>query len=139
MKAATVSGDHVVVEALHLSYERWGQRVNALDGVSISVPRGQWLILVGHNGSGKTSLLRVLSGRAVPDSGQAKINGKAAREMTDGELAEAYAPQAITLTLEDEIDISRGDMIVRPGNVPRVEQKFDAMIVWMNEEPMVPG
>jgi bifunctional enzyme CysN/CysC len=57
----------------------------------------------------------------------------------EGELAEAYAPQAITLTLEDEIDISRGDMIVRPGNVPRVEQKFDAMIVWMNEEPMVPG
>lgn len=57
----------------------------------------------------------------------------------DGELAEAFAPQAITLTLEDEIDISRGDMIVRPGNVPRVEQKFDAMIVWMNEEPMVPG
>ena len=57
----------------------------------------------------------------------------------DGELAEAFAPQAVTLTLEDEIDISRGDMIVRPGNVPRVEQKFDAMIVWMNEEPMVPG
>jgi bifunctional enzyme CysN/CysC len=57
----------------------------------------------------------------------------------EGELAEAFAPQAITLTLEDEIDISRGDMIVRPGNVPRVEQKFDAMIVWMNEEPMVPG
>src|SRR4051812_10899246 len=57
----------------------------------------------------------------------------------DGELAEAFAPQAVTLTLEDEIDISRGDMIVRPGNVPRVEQKFDAMIVWMNEEPLVPG
>jgi bifunctional enzyme CysN/CysC len=57
----------------------------------------------------------------------------------DGELAEAFAPQAVTLTLEDEIDISRGDMIVRPGNVPRVEQKFDAMIVWMNEEPLVAG
>ena len=57
----------------------------------------------------------------------------------DGELDEAFAPQSVTLTLEDEIDISRGDMIVRPGNVPRVEQKFDAMIVWMNEEPMVPG
>jgi bifunctional enzyme CysN/CysC len=57
----------------------------------------------------------------------------------DGELEEAFAPQAITLTLEDEIDISRGDMIVRPGNTPRVEQKFEAMIVWMAEEPMVPG
>jgi bifunctional enzyme CysN/CysC len=57
----------------------------------------------------------------------------------DGERDEAFAPQAVTLTLEDEIDISRGDMIVRPGNVPRVEQKFEAMIVWMAEEPMVPG
>ncbi|MFO0869611.1 MAG: sulfate adenylyltransferase subunit CysN [Pirellulales bacterium] len=57
----------------------------------------------------------------------------------EGEVEEAFAPQAVTLTLEDEIDISRGDMIVRPGNVPRVEQKFDAMIVWMSEEPLVPG
>jgi bifunctional enzyme CysN/CysC len=57
----------------------------------------------------------------------------------DGEVEEAFAPQAVTLTLEDEIDISRGDMIVRPGNVPRVEQKFDAMVVWMSEDPMVPG
>jgi bifunctional enzyme CysN/CysC len=57
----------------------------------------------------------------------------------DGDRDEAFAPQAITLTLEDEIDVSRGDMIVRPGNTPRVEQKFEAMVVWMAEEPMVPG
>ncbi|HEX5105216.1 MAG TPA: sulfate adenylyltransferase subunit CysN [Pirellulaceae bacterium] len=57
----------------------------------------------------------------------------------DGDLQEAFAPQAVTLTLEDEIDVSRGDMLVRPGNVPRVEQKFEAMIVWMSEDPMVPG
>src|SRR5687768_6264175 len=57
----------------------------------------------------------------------------------DGEQEEAFAPQSVTLTLEDEIDISRGDMVVRPGNVPRVEQKFEATVVWMAEEPMVPG
>ena len=57
----------------------------------------------------------------------------------DGELEEAFSPQAVTLTLEDEIDISRGDMIVRPGNVPQLEQRLDAMVVWMAEEPMVPG
>ncbi len=57
----------------------------------------------------------------------------------DGELPEAYAPMAVTLTLDDEIDVSRGDMIVHPGNVPRIEQKFDAMVVWMAEEPLVPG
>jgi bifunctional enzyme CysN/CysC len=57
----------------------------------------------------------------------------------DGELEEAFTPQSVTVTLEDEIDISRGDMIVRPGNVPRVEQKFEATLCWMAEEPMVPG
>ncbi|MFV1968300.1 MAG: sulfate adenylyltransferase subunit CysN, partial [Pirellulaceae bacterium] len=57
----------------------------------------------------------------------------------DGELEEAFAPQAVTLTLENEIDISRGDVIVRPGNVPRMAQKFDAVIVWMSDQPLVPG
>ena len=57
----------------------------------------------------------------------------------DGELEEAFAPQSVTLTLEDEIDSSRGDMLVRPGNVPKVDQKFEASIVWMSDEPLVPG
>jgi len=57
----------------------------------------------------------------------------------DGELEEAFAPQSVTLTLEDEIDSSRGDMLVRPGNVPKVDQRFEAMVVWMSEEPLVPG
>ncbi|HAY80341.1 MAG TPA: bifunctional sulfate adenylyltransferase subunit 1/adenylylsulfate kinase [Planctomycetaceae bacterium] len=57
----------------------------------------------------------------------------------DGELEEAFAPQAATITLEDEIDISRGDIIVRPGNVPQSAQKVEAMIVWMDEEPLLPG
>lgn len=57
----------------------------------------------------------------------------------ESELKEAFAPQAVTLTLEDEIDVSRGDMLVRPGNVPHLESKFDAMLVWMAEEPMHVG
>ena len=57
----------------------------------------------------------------------------------DGKLQEAFSPQSVTLTLEDEIDVSRGDMIVRPGNVPRVDHKFEAMIVWMSEEKLVAG
>jgi bifunctional enzyme CysN/CysC len=57
----------------------------------------------------------------------------------DGNLEEAHAPMSVTLTLNDEIDSSRGDMIVRPGNLPKLEQKFDAMMVWMSDSPMVPG
>lgn len=57
----------------------------------------------------------------------------------DGEIEEAFAPQSVTLTLTDEVDCSRGDMLVRPGNVPKISHDFDAMIVWMSAEAMVPG
>ncbi len=57
----------------------------------------------------------------------------------DGNIDEAAAPLSVTLTFEDEIDTSRGDMIVKPGNLPQLEQKFDAMLVWMNDKAMVPG
>ena len=57
----------------------------------------------------------------------------------EGEQPESYTPMSVTLTLEDEIDVSRGDMIVRPANVPQLKQKVDAMVVWMAEEPMLPG
>ena len=57
----------------------------------------------------------------------------------DGELEEAFAPQAVTLTLEDEVDVSRGNVISRTGNVPRMNDRFDAMVVWMSEQAMVPG
>lgn len=55
-----------------------------------------------------------------------------------GEIEEAFPPQAITITLKDEIDISRGEMIVHPDNMPRVERHFEAMLVWMDEKPMNP-
>jgi len=55
-----------------------------------------------------------------------------------GECAEAYPPQSVTLTLEDEIDISRGEMIVHPDNLPKIERHFEAHLVWMDETPMNP-
>ena len=57
----------------------------------------------------------------------------------DGELEQATPGEAITLTLEDEIDVSRGDMLVHADNRPRIAESFDAMLVWMAEEPMLPG
>jgi len=50
----------------------------------------------------------------------------------------AFPPQSVSITLADEIDISRGDMIVHPTNLPRVGRSFEAMLVWMDEEPMDP-
>jgi len=54
----------------------------------------------------------------------------------DGEPDKAFPPQSVTVTLEDEIDISRGDMLVHPDNLPRVERHFEAHLVWMDEKPM---
>jgi len=57
----------------------------------------------------------------------------------DGELQEAAAGDSITLTLEDEIDVSRGDMIVRKRNLPHVASRFECIISWMSEEPLDPN
>lgn len=57
----------------------------------------------------------------------------------EGEVERAMPPLAVTLTLEDEIDVSRGDMLVHPNNVPLIATHFEAMLVWMAEEPLRPG
>ncbi|MEZ5037592.1 MAG: sulfate adenylyltransferase subunit CysN [Chitinophagales bacterium] len=71
--------------------------------------------------------------KALPSGFTSKI--KAIKTM-DGDLEEAFTPQSVTLLLEDEIDISRGDMIVRENNVPQTGQELDVMLCWMNEKPM---
>lgn len=52
------------------------------------------------------------------------------------QLEEAFAPMSITMTLEDEIDISRGDIIAKPNNHPQSEQDLDLMLCWMNQRPV---
>jgi sulfate adenylyltransferase subunit 1 len=54
----------------------------------------------------------------------------------EGEIKEAFAPMAVSIRLEDEIDISRGDMIVRVNNVPEISQDIELMICWLSEKPM---
>jgi sulfate adenylyltransferase large subunit len=57
----------------------------------------------------------------------------------EGELAAAFAPMSVTLCLEDEIDVSRGDMLAPPGNLPHMSRRFDATVVWMNQKPLEPN
>ena len=54
----------------------------------------------------------------------------------EGEINYAFPPMSVTLTLEDEIDVSRGEMLVHPDNVPMIGRNFEAMLVWMDEEKM---
>ncbi len=57
----------------------------------------------------------------------------------DGDLPQASAGQSITLVLEDEIDISRGDLLASAAVPAQVSDQFEATVVWMSEEPMLPG
>ncbi len=57
----------------------------------------------------------------------------------DEELELAHAEMAVTLTLEDEIDVSRGDILAHPENIPACRSNFDATIVWMADSPLLPG
>ena len=53
-------------------------------------------------------------------------------------LKEAFSPMSVTMTLEDEIDISRGDMIAKPNNVPKAVQDLEVMLCWFHEKPLDP-
>ncbi|WP_299363741.1 GTP-binding protein [Winogradskyella sp.] len=55
-----------------------------------------------------------------------------------GELKEAFAPMSVSITLEDDIDISRGDMIVRSNNKPKATQDIEVMLCWLNNNPSRP-
>ena len=57
-------------------------------------------------------------------------------ELDGKELDEAYAPLSVTIQLEDDIDVSRGDMLVREGNVPKQGQDIEAMVCWMSDKPI---
>ncbi len=68
-----------------------------------------------------------------------KTSRIASIETPDGELEQAFPPQAVTFTIDDELDISRGDMLVHPNNIPYFTDRIEAHIIWMAEMPMQPG
>ncbi|MFC7248224.1 sulfate adenylyltransferase subunit 1, partial [Catellatospora aurea] len=60
-------------------------------------------------------------------------------DTADGPVAEAFPPMSVTVRLEDEIDISRGDMICRPHNTPTPAQDIEALVCWMDDKPLTVG
>lgn len=86
----------------------------------------------------------IVSGRVHP--GDPIVVARTGRTTTvksivtyDGELAVAEAGQAVTLTLADEIDVSRGDVLAAPDARPEVADQFSAHLIWMDDEPLMPG
>ena len=73
---------------------------------------------------------------AMPSGFTSKI--KSINMMAD-DVKEAFSPMSIAMTLEDEIDISRGDMIAKPNNMPKATQDLEVMLCWFHEKPLVVG
>jgi bifunctional enzyme CysN/CysC len=73
---------------------------------------------------------------ALPSGRKSRIKSILA---SSGEVAEAFAPMAVVVTLEDELDLSRGDMIAHVQNVPQTAHEFEAMLVWMTDRPLEEG
>ena len=91
----------------------------------------------GYAGKVLSGIYRVGDEVVVQPSGlSTKI---ASIEIGGKKVEEAFAPQSVILLLEDDIDISRGDLIVKPDSLPKVEQELQAFICWMDNKPLVPG
>ena len=92
----------------------------------------------GYAGTVASGVIRVGDAvRVLPSGFETTISGI---DTATGALDEAFPPQAVTLRLAEELDVSRGDMIVRPHNVPTVTQDLDAQLCWMDEaSTLTPG
>ena len=147
---AALPGENVVEPSARMPWYNGGTLMHLLENVHIASDRNlidfrfpvQYVsrpdgMFRGFSGTIASGVVRVGDEViALPSRKTSRIREIVTQQES---LPQAFAPQAITLTLEDEIDISRGDMIVHPANMPNVDSRFEAMLVWMDDEPLVPG
>jgi bifunctional enzyme CysN/CysC len=147
---SALRGDNVVEKSASMPWYQGSTLMHLLENVHIASDRNfqNFRFAVqrvnrpdssfrGYSGSVQSGIVRVGDPIVVLPSGK---TSRIERIVTmDGDLSEAFPPLAVTLTLADEIDISRGDMLVAEGDLPCIEDRFDAQLVWMAEEPLVPG
>jgi len=87
--SASQKRGQIDIQNLQVTFERWGNKIQALNNVSMTVPAGQWLMLVGPNGSGKSTILKTMSGRLKPDNGGVRIDGSSIVGMNAEQLSNA--------------------------------------------------
>ncbi len=78
----------IEIKGLTVTFSRWRQTVKAIEGVNLTVPAGQWMVVVGHNGSGKSTLLRAISGLLTPNGGEIRIDGDSLGGLSSAQVAE---------------------------------------------------
>jgi sulfate adenylyltransferase large subunit len=143
---SALEGDNVVTESPRTPWYRGGSLLNLLETVPIELNFGEdmrfpvqyvvrpTLDFRGYAGQVASGVIRQGDRLMVLPSGR---TSKVKSIVTfDGDLEEAHAPQSVTVCLEDEIDISRGDMLVQPSRMPHVSRRVEATLVWMHTDPM---
>ncbi|HEY4776353.1 MAG TPA: sulfate adenylyltransferase subunit CysN [Candidatus Acidoferrales bacterium] len=147
---SALAGDNVVERSARMGWHRGPTLLEHLETTPITRPsntRGfrfpvQYVIRPDANFRGFAG--QVVGGVIRPgDAVTALPSGLRSRVESivtyDGSLAEAFSPMAVTLKLEDEIDLSRGDMLVALESPPSVSQRFAATMVWMHAQPLESG
>ncbi|HEY0179552.1 MAG TPA: sulfate adenylyltransferase subunit CysN [Dokdonella sp.] len=146
---SALHGDNVAAPSTHTPWYRGPSLLEHLERVEVDAAAAgplrmpvQWVNRPSHDFRGFSG--RLLGGRVHPgDKIRVLPSGRTstvARIVTfDGDLAEAVAGQSVTLTLADEIDVSRGDVICAADDPAGVADQFEADLVWMGEEPLLPG
>jgi sulfate adenylyltransferase large subunit len=152
---SALKGDNVVDRSEHMPWYKGTSLLHHLENVHIASDRNlvdvrfpvQWVVRPqsqsaehhdyrGYAGQVAGGVLKAGDDVVVLPSG---FTTKIARIDTfDGPVAEAFPPMSVTVHLEDDLDVSRGDLICRPNNQPHVGQDLEAMVCWMSDQPLSP-
>jgi sulfate adenylyltransferase large subunit len=147
---SALAGDNVVARSAHMSWYHGPTFLEHLENVPLRVEtmsdavRFPLQYVIRPDASFRGFAGQVASGVIRPGDPVVSLPSEQKSRVRsiatfDGDAPEAFPPMSVTLTLEDEIDLSRGDMLVSPGHPPRVSRHFEAMVVWFNAEPAEPG
>ncbi len=141
---SALKGDNVVEKSENMPWYEGATLLHSLENVHVSADRNlidfrfpvQYVLRPDADFRGFAG--KIVSGTIAPGEEVVILpSQKATRIKTistyDGELPEAFASQSVALTLADEIDVTRGDMIVRRKNLPHIETSLDALLCWMDE------
>ena len=144
---SALKGDNVVVKSKKMPWYDGTTLLHYLENIHVTADRNlvdfrfpvQYVIRPHLDFRGFAG--KIVSGTITPGEEVVVLpSGKtsAVKSITtyDGELREAFCPQSVVLSLDDEVDVSRGDMIVRKKNLPQIENRMEAMVCWMDEKPM---
>ncbi|RZJ05788.1 MAG: sulfate adenylyltransferase subunit CysN [Brevundimonas sp.] len=147
---SALRGDNVVAPSPHAPWSDTPPLLDLLESIPVDAVEAeapfrlpvQWINRPDPDFRGVSGL--IASGSVAPgDAVRVLPSGRTSRVArivtADGDLPRATAGQSITLTLADEIDVSRGDLIAAAANPPEVADQFEATLIWMDAEPMLPG